>query len=333
MGDDPAFQDFDRIALSHTCNFTIEEVQENLRDQIERAGIFLRYNGIYIIAHSMGGLIVKRMLATLNTPAEVDKLRRIKAALFLSTPTQGAPLAVVGSLFRWCNTQLSDLRTADGRNSFLQAVENDWARLWRARGFEAFPLAYGAYESNSILGFDVVTRIYAASQYDRNLSALDEDHVSIVKPETINAPSYQWVKARIQEAATRARAYPELLSKYLAAKDPERLTRDYPLGWAVFNSSGGAKPQYTVHPTTAVTIHAGSVRSFLVAPGRLIVRLPAFTIAPEGGSFYSNVVAINFKSRPSLVIELDKTQGWVEPLFYDDNNFVWVWGFRPARSK
>ena len=123
----------------------IEEIANGVLLELEDQRIFERYNEIYLIGHSMGGLIAKRILVDLNRVTQIDKLRRVKAVFYISTPAQGAPLAEVGS---WLskNPQLKDMIPAD-LNSFLQVIENMWQNLMRdrPRGTGDFPRAYCAY--------------------------------------------------------------------------------------------------------------------------------------------------------------------------------------------
>jgi pimeloyl-ACP methyl ester carboxylesterase len=330
MHDDPAFQDFALVALRYNCNFTIEEVAETLRKQIEDEGVFLKFSEIYFIAHSMGGLVIKRMLATLNRPTQLDKLRRIKAALFISTPTQGAPLADIGAIFRWCNPQIGDLRPAD-RNAYLQSVENDWLRLIRDRAADMFPLTYGAYELRSTYALDVVTRIYAASHYDDNLYAVDEDHISIVKPADSNAPIYKWAKARIAHAEVVAREQPGRSARFVAARNTERLTRDYPLGWVLYHSLG-IKVEYSVHSTADIALRAATGRSYLISPDTLLIRVPSFNVLSQRSTNYSNTVDLPAKEGATQRIAVfGDVSGWVQLLFRDQDELIWVVGFRSDR--
>jgi triacylglycerol esterase/lipase EstA (alpha/beta hydrolase family) len=71
-----------------TRTSTIEEIATRMLRQIEDKGIFEKYSEIYFITHSMGGLVVKRVLVELHRPTQIDKLRKVKAVLFIATPAQ-----------------------------------------------------------------------------------------------------------------------------------------------------------------------------------------------------------------------------------------------------
>jgi predicted alpha/beta hydrolase family esterase len=145
--------------------------------QLEDQGVFQKYREIYFIAHSMGGLIVKRMLVDLHRPKQVEKLRQVKAVLYISTPAQGANSAVVGSWLS-LNPQLRDMRTAD-LNSFLRSLEDQWQDLMRERKTETFPLSFCAYETKPTHGITIVNRVYASTTCDHKPFPIDEDHGGI----------------------------------------------------------------------------------------------------------------------------------------------------------
>jgi pimeloyl-ACP methyl ester carboxylesterase len=178
---------------------SIEEAATRLLRQLEDNDIFRRYNEIYFIGHSMGGLLAKRILIDLNRPNRVAILRRVKAVLYISTPSQGVNIAETGSWLS-LNPQLRDMRPAD-LNSFLQTLENQWQDLIRDRGAELFPRSFCAYETKPTYGVIVVSRVYSATSCDQNPLAVDEDHSTIVKPSSSSADIYIWARSRIQEAS------------------------------------------------------------------------------------------------------------------------------------
>src|SRR5439155_26960357 len=66
---DTAFKDFDVYVVGYDTPrlgpaLDLEQLSENLEVQLRSAGLF-RYKGVFIVAHSMGGLITKRILTDL----------------------------------------------------------------------------------------------------------------------------------------------------------------------------------------------------------------------------------------------------------------------------
>lgn len=180
----------------------IEEIAVRLLRQLEDEAVFGKNNEIYFIAHSMGGLVVKRVLIDLNRPTQIEKLRKVKAVLYISTPAQGAEAAEIGS---WLSVspQLRDMHPADF-NSFLQTIENQWQDLIRDRGTQPSPQSFCAYETKPTYGIVIVNRVYAATFCDQNPFPVDEDHPNIAKPSSRESAIYVWARARILDTSVLA---------------------------------------------------------------------------------------------------------------------------------
>jgi len=176
---------------------TIEQVATQIGTALKDEGIYNKYRSVFFVAHSMGGLITRRILIDLNRPTTVTDLRRVAAALFFSTPTSGAPIADLGSWIS-LNPQLSDMKPADV-NTFLQSLDNQWEDLLRDRDSQGRvrPRAYCAYELFDTVGIKVVPLVYTKSRCDEKPIPFDKNHVEIVKPEGFDDPVYKWTKARL----------------------------------------------------------------------------------------------------------------------------------------
>ena len=184
--------------IRHASN--IEQIAQRVLQQLDDDGL-LKYKRIYFITHSMGGLIVKRILNILQSrPSRLEDLRRIRAVLLISTPSRGAPLA---DLAKWLsmNPQLKDMQPADC-NTFLQGLEDDWFSMLRERNLahQDYPQIFCAYETLPTGPFVIVNSVYAATTCDNVPIAMDYNHVRIVKPPDATADPYPWAKARILEA-------------------------------------------------------------------------------------------------------------------------------------
>lgn len=204
---DPDFQDYSIYLLGYRSPAfsraaTINEVATRELQRLTDEGLFARQKRVVIVAHSMGGLVAKRMLEGLNRPnrEELDKLDRVKGVIFLSTPAQGATLADYASWIS-LNPQFADMQPAE-LNSFLQAVEDDWQNLLRDRDRLGIPgpKSFCAYETLPTRGIMVVSRVYAATRCDANPNPIDLNHLDIASPASSAHDPYKWVKARIREA-------------------------------------------------------------------------------------------------------------------------------------
>jgi pimeloyl-ACP methyl ester carboxylesterase len=181
---------------------TIAEIANRMLRQIQDKGVFDKYKEIYFISHSMGGLVAKQVLVNLNTPTQIEQLRKVKAVLFISTPAQGATLAEVGS-YLTLNPQIANMKPAD-LNAFLQTLEDQWQNLLRERQSPPFPRSFCAYETKPTYGTMIVSRVYAATMCDQNPFPVDENHADIVKPASKDSAIYDWARARILEASILA---------------------------------------------------------------------------------------------------------------------------------
>ena len=206
---DPELADFDVYLAGFDSpllgrSSTIEEIAQRLLVQITDDGVFDRYAQVHFITHSMGGLITKRMLVELNRPQprEQDRLRRVRAVLFVSTPAQGAEVAKIGAWLSQ-NPQFANMEPATF-NAFLQSLENQWQALLRDRDERdvPFPRVFCAYETKPLAaGVVVVSRVYAATRCDDTPIAFDADHSAIVKPADERTQPYPWARARLRETS------------------------------------------------------------------------------------------------------------------------------------
>jgi hypothetical protein len=204
IGDDPSFSRFDVFVVNYGSPYmgqtsNIEQVAQRVFQQLLDHGLF-DYKNLYIIAHSMGGLITKRVIVELKLTEHASASGKIKAVLFLSTPAQGAPIAEVGSWLS-ANPQLKDMEPSDF-NTFLQTLENQWERFLRERdrARDAYPRVFCAYETRRTGPVRVVTRLYANSRCDNIPYPIDLNHLEIVKPPDRSTDPYPWAKARMIEA-------------------------------------------------------------------------------------------------------------------------------------
>jgi pimeloyl-ACP methyl ester carboxylesterase len=178
----------------------IYEIATRFGQQLRDAGFFKSYSEIDFITHSMGGLITKRMLDTLNTPTNFNDLEKVHSVIYVSVPANGADMATLAS---WIseNPQFKSMSPSEA-NNFLQTIEADWHSLLNARTAQnPYPRTFSAYETQSTSQFKVVPALYISQLSDGPTLAFDYDHSDIVKPESRTNDVYQWVRARILESS------------------------------------------------------------------------------------------------------------------------------------
>jgi pimeloyl-ACP methyl ester carboxylesterase len=181
---------------------SISEISTRLESELADQGLFKKYREISFITHSMGGLVVKRLLSRLNRsdPMEAERLQRIRAVLFVATPAHGSDIAALGAWIR-LNPQLAGMST-QGAKDFLGDLDSDLRTLMRSRNAaHPLPRIFCAYEKLPTISLHIVPDLYSESQCDLDPLALDLNHISIVKPPDRLHEPYIWAKARILETA------------------------------------------------------------------------------------------------------------------------------------
>lgn len=206
MEKDDDFRDFDIVVygfdtslLSYSSDIT--ELATQLNNTFENYRVFDRYEQIHFITHSMGGLIVKRMLTNLHFRNEKKHLKKVRTVFFNGTPASGTWLAHVGSWFS-PNPQMGNLSPAD-INTYLRTLEQDWQDLLNTRKpLRPFPRIYCSHETKAtVYSFFVVSRISAKTLCDEHSNPIDADHIDIVKPKSQAVEPYPWTKRLIKKAA------------------------------------------------------------------------------------------------------------------------------------
>ena len=202
---DPQFADYDIYLLNYHTPFrgkapNIHETANNELGQLVSRKVFERYDEIYVIAHSMGGLVTKSILTQLNHGEDVAHLRRVKGVVYLSTPAQGAHIASVGA-FLLGTDQLKNMEPAS-LNAYISSLEDQWIRLIEDRDSAnaESPRAYCAYETLELSYVLVVPREMAASRCDGVLQAMPFNHSGMAEPTKRDADPYLWAMGKIQES-------------------------------------------------------------------------------------------------------------------------------------
>jgi pimeloyl-ACP methyl ester carboxylesterase len=180
--------------LSRASN--IAEIATRLQARLIDTGVFDQNEKVIFIAHSMGGLITKRLLLQMSrdSPAAFEK---VASVFFLGVPAGGADLADLAS---WVsrNPQFHDMNSQDF-NTFLQAEEDDWAALLRRRKAEVpYPVTYCIYEKLPLGPAIVVPRSRSQTGCDERPVAFDRNHLDLVKPADPSDEVYVYVVSRIR---------------------------------------------------------------------------------------------------------------------------------------
>ena len=200
---DNRFEDFDIYLLNYRSTYfkagpSIYEMTKRELARLTDDEVFNQYENIYFIAHSMGGLVVKSLLKQIKR-RDVALLRKVKAVVFLGTPSKGTGLATIGKLFS-ANRQIEGMESAH-LNSSLIEMEDEWNLLMDERKEAQFPRAFCAYEMRSyFLGYIVVPYEAASSRCD-DIQGMDLDHSELAAPKSMEGDPYSWAMHRINETS------------------------------------------------------------------------------------------------------------------------------------
>jgi pimeloyl-ACP methyl ester carboxylesterase len=120
---DSAFDGFDVYVLSYPTylggNATIEDIVSRIHADMQRDGIFTRHREAVFVCHSLGGIVIERLL--LDHP---EVATHVPFIYFLGTPFTGSAIASYVSFFG-SNPVTHALN--DGQdNDSLQFLENSW---------------------------------------------------------------------------------------------------------------------------------------------------------------------------------------------------------------
>lgn len=188
---------FTKGLKKNQSNLGIEELANNLRDHIRFS--LSQYNNIYIIAHSMGGLIAKSLI--LNDISKSGETK-IKLLISLAVPHQGAELSVLGGMLS-SNIQIKDLNSVQ---PFITQLNENWLKLDNK---PAIKYIYGSHDT-------VVTPSSAQSIDidEKDIVSVSEDHLSISKPENQEAvvvkASIEFIKDTHANAKVESAGYQKL---------------------------------------------------------------------------------------------------------------------------
>lgn len=158
---------------------SITALADQLRGSLEDNRVFENHRAVVFVGHSMGGLVVRKLLL-----ARRDLLEKIPFLYFYATPTNGAELSDVARRIS-SNAQLRGMIPLQG-NDLLQSIQSDWLADGKVRDLPA----YCAYETLLTAGVTVVSQASATALCNRNLDPMTANHVEIVKPTDRDDPRY-----------------------------------------------------------------------------------------------------------------------------------------------
>ncbi|XP_050544988.1 protein SERAC1 [Daktulosphaira vitifoliae] len=183
---------------------TLEGRTEKLMEQLLAIGVGDR--PVIFLAHSMGGLLVKKMLVTArnSTNPDVRKIfEKTRSVFFFSTPHHGSPLATLNSAYRfflWPSVEVDELRTDSPK---LLSLHNEFLDCLRENPMKIVTFAESLPTEFTALKVPILcVPIKAADPSVGELYELPLNHMSICKAESKLSFVYQKTLSVIKTIAT-----------------------------------------------------------------------------------------------------------------------------------
>ena len=129
---------FDIMSLSYPTGLghgrSIKGAASRFKQPFKSEAIGRGYQNIYIIAHSMGGLVVQRALLDeilgLDKHSQHNELPRLKAIIYIDTPHDGLTLRDENKTVKWFLAIESETSELKAGSAFRQKLHQDWTRAF-----------------------------------------------------------------------------------------------------------------------------------------------------------------------------------------------------------
>ena len=205
---------------------SIDDIASQVISHRKFTRVFDDHNHVFFVVHSMGGLVLKRILLQFQQSGQRRYIDRIIGAVFLGVPAEGSDLAryldkaggvfayfsrLVADIFDLSCAQITQLKSHESDNFWISQLQSDWSQLVELRRKSAFPLhipcAYEAKPEASVFGAEVhvVPRLYASSTCSGPLHPINTSHRNLAKPESSESPIHHWFISQFSSAVKKMR--------------------------------------------------------------------------------------------------------------------------------
>jgi pimeloyl-ACP methyl ester carboxylesterase len=227
--------DFAVYAADYMADFSstekLDDVAIGVAHDIEASDIFRQHRHIWIVAHSMGGLVLKRIVALWTLQKKTLYLDRVLGVGLLGVPSAGAPLAdlakeysidSIASAFGWNGALVQDLTSYSG--SYLDSLEADWMAVRAARNDAPerrfTPMIYCGFETKpefkrtwwNALFFYTIGRFFGQPNIDLVVPKLftstvcddrrgfSVSHTDLIKPRSATDSIHLWLRQLVEKS-------------------------------------------------------------------------------------------------------------------------------------
>jgi len=155
----------------------ILELAGRLKNYLDAGNVVRDHAEIVFVCHSMGGLVVRAYLLDARIPPG-----QLAFLFFLGTPTAGANVAEI-AMHLSANPQLDNMQPL-GPDTYVKTLRERWLRASDdpALDYPRKVSSYCAYEIRPTYGFKIVPEVSATYLCNRATTAIEANHLDIVKP-------------------------------------------------------------------------------------------------------------------------------------------------------
>jgi len=201
MKDDEFFNGIDLFTYQYELGQDIQSLADQIVSNVFNSDQLKSKDELFVVAHSMGGLVVRRAIVATNLDP-----KRIKALYLFGVPMDGSAWANLVSMFA-DDTGLRQLRfpsrSDNDRDEFLHALRVDWIN-------KAISIpTYCAYETKGYKGTKLIVPLSSVEPLCNSaLFPIQADHLGMVKPSSrkdddIGGESYRvlrdWFRRTVPE--------------------------------------------------------------------------------------------------------------------------------------
>jgi hypothetical protein len=220
LPDHGALSDLAIYAVDYQADFQtrakLDDVAKGVAGDLAASQIFKRHRHVWFLAHSMGGLVLKRTLMLWNEQGKTALTDRVMGIGLLGVPSAGSPLADLGqkygadrvaSAFGWDGNLAKDLTTDGG--SYLDSLETDWM-AFKSRRDSATPQRFTpkiwcSFETKPEIGSWVnyfsgtevnviVPKLFTSTACD-DVRGFPATHTELIKPHAATDSVHLWLQS------------------------------------------------------------------------------------------------------------------------------------------
>ena len=183
---DKRFDGYDVLSLSYPTyisrrSLTIPQLAQWLTEQMKQRGYYSKYNNIFIIAHSLGGLVAREVVIENRLGSVPNNVRKL---VEIATPHTGANIA---GLALALGIDRAYVREVEPSSRYLADLRDKWNHL------DPRPATFAITSVED----QVVTTASAEEQCDRYRVFPQWSHTELAKPGSANDDRYMFVMDQI----------------------------------------------------------------------------------------------------------------------------------------